>query len=51
MRNKVQHFTLLRITFFFLLNLKCQSVFVNLWKYGDYTNNFNAISLWFKAKL
>ena len=41
MRNKVQHFTLLRITFFFQLNFKSWPVFINLWKYDDYTNNFN----------
>ena len=43
MRNKVQHFTLLRITFFFRLNFKCRPVFINLWKYVDYTNNFNVL--------
>ena len=41
MRNKVQHFTLLRITFFFRLNFKCCPVFINLWKNDVYTNNFN----------
>ena len=41
MRNKVQHFTFRRITFFFRLNFKCWPMFINLWKYVDYTNNFN----------
>ena len=41
MRNRVQQFTFLRITFYFRLNLKCWPVFINLWKYDDYTNNFN----------
>ena len=47
--SKVQHFTLLRITFFFRLSFKCWPVLVNLWKHGDYTNNFNAISMWLEA--
>ena len=39
MPNEVQHFTFLRITFFFRLNFKCWPMFINMWKYDDYTNN------------